>query len=393
MATLAQLLQQYGSYNTQRNVQDVGIRLPGGVQGPDGYLPCYQTSLGCGEITGKTAIPGSVYWMPSGVPSSTPTVYTSPVVDVNAERDKVAAALRAEEQRQLSILLGALDSSSAAYRQAYAAIDQAVTPVIQRALDGLQYIGDVSRYPQLQQIGVQQIDDAAAAAYAAWLASTKSGAVATANEQVTAAAGQVQAAGAMLADLSPAGGGAVQTAVQASNTAVSQVPGIDSALSWYQSVKDRFLRAPAELRADLARLDALRALAPANAPDLQGLPAIEQALRNLLMDWPSLAVTGQQIDAEISSSGGSPGLATLTRIVGLAGMVLNFFARKATAEASLDVLARNVLAPSVYDEWHRSAPPEEDTGGGVPWALLAGVGLAVVGVRAVLKSSGGRRRR
>lgn len=386
MATLQQLLTQYAAYNAQHGVGELGVRLPSGVQGPDGYVPCFQSPLGCNEIVGKTAIPGTVYWMPAQLQTSTPTVVIQPSVDVEAERERVRAALRAEAQRELTVLLGALDQSSAAYRAAHDAVDGAITPVLSAEIAGLDYNQDPSRFAQLQQIAIQHIDDAAVRAYQAWLETTHT---ATSQQAVDAASSQAAATAGAARDMgAPDAAGALQTAVTASGSVSSQIPGLDSALAWYRGVRDRFLNAPAELRADLARVDALRALAPATSPNIQGIAPLEDAFRNLLMDWPTMAVTGQQIDAEIASSSGTPGLATLARIVSLAGMVLNFFARKATAEAALDLLARGLLSPDAYAQWRTTPVAEESSG--IPWAMLA---VAGVGVYAASKVLGGSRRR
>lgn len=383
MATLSQLLTQYAAYNTQHGAGELGVRLPSGVQGPDGYVPCFQSPLGCGEIVGKTAIPGTVYWMPVQLQTSTPTVVVVPSVDVEAEREKVRAALRAEAQREITALLSALDQSSATYRAAHDALDAAITPVLNTEISALDYTMDPARFPQLQQIAIGHIDDAAVRAYQAWLESTRGASSSAAVDTATAqAAGMASTS----RDLAPEAAGALTTAVDASGKVVQSIPGLDTALSWYRGVRDAFLNAPAQIRADLAKLDALRALAPANAPDIQGIAPLETAFRNLLMDWPSMAVAGQQIDAEIDASGGTPGLATLTRIIALAGMVLNFFARKATAEAGLDLLARSLLSDDAYAQWRATSPAGED-GGGISWGMAA-----LVGGAAFLLARRGRKR-
>lgn len=369
MATLEQLLAQYAAYNTQRGTK-TGIRLPGGVQGPDGWVPCSQSPLGCNEIVGMTAIPGTTYWMPLSGSSGTTVII--PPTDFGPYRDKAKADILAEVQRELELLLASLGKTSAAYASAHAQLEAELQATVNQQFAVIDSVTNVNTFPVAEQSALQAIDNAAIAAYQRWLAST-----APAAAQSVAQAGVVQT----VAQSVPIDGGTVgaaANAMTASSTtlALNDIPGLDSAVQWYQSVRAAFLRAPDELRDDLARLDYVRQHAqPQNHPALGGLPAVETTLRSLLADWTSMAVTGTQIDDALSHNDAS--LATLSRIVSLAAQLVVFFGRKSGAEATLDVIAEQVLTPDEYARWKVIHANPLGGNGVTPWLIGAGV-LALV---------------
>lgn len=382
MATLEQLLAQYADYNYQRGMK-TGVRLPAGVQGPDGWVPCYQSPLGCNEVVGMTAIPGSVYWMPASVSSGGGTTVIIPPTDFGPYRDKAKADILAEVQRELELLLASLGKTSAAYAAAHAQLEAELQTTVNQQFAVIDSVTNVNTFPVAEQSAIRAVDDAAVTAYQRWLKST---APATA-----AAVAQAQAVEAAAQSVPIDGGGAIgaaQNVLTASGAtlSLSSIPGLDSAVQWYQSVRAAFLRAPDELRDDLARLDYVRQHAqPQNHPALGGLPTVDTTLRSLLSDWTSLAVTGAQIDDALSHNDMS--LATLSRIVSFAAQLTVFFGRKSGAEATLDVIAEQVLTPDEYERWKVIHANPLGGNGVTPWLIGAGVVALVLLAR---RGRGGR---
>lgn len=379
MATLNELLTTYAAYNVQRGTK-TGIRLPYGVAGPDGWVPCSESSLGCGEIVGMTAIPGTVYWMPqgAGATSGTTTVIIPPTSGADPRlaeyRRKAVSDYNTEVIRELTVLLASLDKTSAAYESAHRALEGALSPVVAAEIARLDTINDPAAFAPTEAAALARIDATAEDAFARWRSAT-----------ATAGADAVQQAGVVTQVIaSGAGGGglAPDRALAATDAAASlvDIPGANTAASWYASVRAKFLRAPDELRADLAGLDQLRTMAAGSShPALSQLGALDTTFQNLLSDWTQAAVTAAAVD-EALSKGGSVGGDTVARIVSLAGVMVTFFARKATAEALLDAIAQQVLTPDEYATWKTSHP----LGGGMsltPWLIGAGIVVAALVMR------------
>lgn len=383
MATLNELLTQYAAYNVQRGSR-TGIRLPTGIQGPDGWVPCTQSPAGCGEIVGLTAIAGTVYWMPggTGAPSGGGGGGTVTVVTGTGGTDPSFGEFRRkaiedynnEVLRELTVLLASLDRTSAAYASAHRALESALSPVVAAEIARLDTINDAAAFAPTEAAALARIDSTAEDAFRRWQAST-----------ATAADGSVQQATVVTQVVASGAGTGASTdrAMTATDATLSltTLPGAGTAASWYASIRAKFLRAPDELRADLASLDQLRVLAGASDhPALSQLGAVDTSLQNLLADWTQAAVTAAQIDEALTRDGPIGG-DTVARILSLAGVVVSFFARKATAEALLDAIAQQVLTPEQYTTWKQSHPLG---GGGVdwlPWLLGAGIVVTALVLR------------
>ena len=382
MATLNDLLAQYAAYNVQRGSR-TGIRLPTGIQGPDGWVPCTQSPAGCGEIVGLTAIAGTTYWMPgaAGAPpgggGGTVTVVTG-TGGTNPSfgefRRKAIEDYNAEVLRELTVLLSSLDRTSAAYASAHRALESALSPVVAAEIARLDTINDAAAFAPTEAAALARIDSTAEDAFRRWQASV-----------ATAADGSVQQATVVTQVVAGGVGAGASTdrATSATDATLSltALPGASTAASWYASIRAKFLRAPDELRADLAGLDQLRSLTTGvDHPALAQLPALDTSFQNLLADWTQAAVTAAQVDEALTRDG-PIGSDTVARILSLAGVVVSFFARKATAEAMLDAIAQQVLTADQYTTWKQSHPLG---GGGVewwPWLVGAGIVVAALVMR------------